>query len=690
MGWAHDNWRIGAAIGAIAAIAALDFLFPPPLDRYLDQSVVVYAEDGSILRPFLSADDKWRVAATPQDVDPNYIAALKTFEDKRFDDHWGVDPAAVLRAAFQNVSNGRVVSGASTITMQTARLLEPGGRGLHAKIRQAVRALQLERRYSKNEILSIYLTLAPFGGNLEGVRAASLSYFQKEPKRLLLSEIALLVALPQSPERLRPDRFPKRAHQARQKIIDRLLAENKITAMAAKEAKADPAINKRHAMPFRAPHLAQRLKAQNGRAVGTHINASAQSGLERLAARELRWFGDGGNLAILVVENETRAVRAYLGGADYWGPAGQVDLVRAVRSPGSTLKPFIYGMAFDEMPIHPATLIEDRPTLFGDYAPRNFSRNFQGTVTVREALQWSLNVPAVALLDRLGPQHFHTRLLRSGVALSYRGRQLVPSLPMALGGVGTTLSDLVMIYASLADDGHVAPLRLVPGKVSETPSAFRLISAEASWYVADILRQSPLPDGLAQGQGFQRGRQIAFKTGTSYGFRDAWAIGVSPTYTVGVWIGRADGSTRPGRYGRNEAAPLLMKVFDLLPTEERTLAPAPASVLHASNNRALPPSMRRFMPKQTVEAANSVPLQVMFPPNGATVSLPSASDSDGLALRSSGGAKPVRWLIDGKLVTAATARNRTYWRPDGEGFSTVTAIDAKGQSATSHIRLIAP
>ncbi len=685
-------WGAGAAVLICTALLAADLLFPPPLERFLDQSVEVRAGDGSVLRTFLSNDDKWRLHATPADVDPAYLSALRAFEDKRFDHHVGIDPIAVLRAATQNLTHGEVVSGASTLTMQAARLLEPGGRGLAAKLRQSLRALQLERRFSKDEILSIYLTLAPFGGNIEGVRAASWSYFQKEPKRLRNNEIALLVALPQSPERLRPDRFPQNARAAQIKVLERLLEEGLLRQKTVAEVTSDLPVTKRHALPFVAPHFAQTVKQMTSdRVIKTFIDKDTQKRLERLAKRETRWFRDGGNMAVVVVHNKTQQVQAYLGGADYWGRAGQIDLARAVRSPGSTLKPFIYGMAFDDMPLHPYTYIEDRPTLFGDYAPRNFSRNFQGTVTVREALQWSLNVPAVALMDRLGPQRFHSRLSLAGADLVYAGRHAEPSLPLALGGVGMRLRDLTTLYASFAHGGVVAPLRLFEADGRDAATRFRLMSEEASWYVTDILSGSALPDGLGQGQGFDRGRPIAFKTGTSYGFRDAWSIGVSPTHTVGVWIGRADGSTRAGRYGRNEAAPILMKVFDLLPVEKMPGPAIPQNVLVASENSDLPAAMQRFKPKPLVIASGKeAPLQIMFPPNGATVSLPDSEQGDALALRSTGGKHPIRWMVDGRLLEKPAGRKRTQWTPDAIGFSNVTAIDAAGHSATSRIRLVAP
>ena len=685
-------WGIGSAVFLCAALLAADLLFPPPLQRFSDQSVEVRARDGTLLRTFLSDDDKWRLKATPADVDPAYLKALQAFEDKRYRQHFGVDPIAVFRAFTQNLTHGEVVSGASTLTMQAARLLHPGGRGLGAKVRQSLRALQLERRFSKDEILSIYLTLAPFGGNIEGVRAASLFYFQKEPKHLRNSEIALLVALPQSPERLRPDRFPQSARAAQIKVLERLLGEGLLEQKIVAEVKSDLPVTKRHPLPFVAPHFAQTVKQMtDDRVIKTYVDKDTQKRIERLAKRETRWFRDGGNMAIVVVQNKTQQVQAYLGGADYWAPAGQIDLARAVRSPGSTLKPFIYGMAFDDMPLHPYTYIEDRPTLFGDYAPRNFSRNFQGTVTISDALQWSLNVPAVALLDRLGPQRFHSRLTLAGADLIYAGRHSQPSLPLALGGVGMRLRDLTALYASFANGGVVAPLRMFDADGRGNAASFRLMSVEASWYVTDILTGSALPDGLGQGQGFDRGRPVAFKTGTSYGFRDAWSIGVSPTHTVGVWIGRADGSTRAGRYGRNEAAPILMKVFDLLPLEKAPSPSIPANIFIASENSDLPAAMRRFKPKPLVIAdGNEAPLQIMFPPNGATVSLPDPDQAPSLALRSTGGKHPVRWMVDGQLLEKPVGRKRTQWTPEEVGFSTVTAIDAAGHSATSQIRLVAP
>ena len=488
----------GGAALLLGALLILDRVFPPDLSRYERASVVVTDRDGGILRAFETAEGAWRLPTTAEDVDPRYLALLRAYEDQRFQEHVGVDPLAVARAAWQWASSGHIVSGASTLTMQAARLLEPQPRSLGAKLRQMARAVQLEARLSKERILSIYLTLAPFGGNLEGVRAASLAYFGKEPRRLSLGEVALLVALPQSPERLRPDRHPEAALAARAKVLRRLWEHGVLSETEVADALSEPLPATRLAFPFLAPHLAQYLaaKAAPGSTIATPIDRGLQSSLEALAKREALRFDDAGDLAIVVVENRAHAVRAYLGSSDFFGPHGQIDLARAQRSPGSALKPFIYGFAFDDRVTHPTSLIDDEPMRFGDYIPRNFDRQFQGTVSVREALQQSLNVPAVALLDRVGAVRFVGDLRAAGAGLSFRRLVGTPSLPVALGGLGISLADLTMLYASFPNGGEVTALRLTE---NPAPKPVRLMGSAAAWYVTDILRGSPLPEGYATG-----------------------------------------------------------------------------------------------------------------------------------------------------------------------------------------------
>jgi len=683
---------IGLALAVLlgGALAWLDRADPPDLGRVERASVAVLDREGAILRAFETADGAWRLPTTVEDVDPRYLLLLKAYEDRRFDEHGGVDVVALLRAGGQWISHGRIVSGASTLTMQAARLLEPEPRSIGAKLNQIFRALQLEERLDKTRILGIYLTLAPFGGNLEGVRAASLAYFGKEPRHLTLGEAALLVALPQSPERLRPDRHPEAARAARVKVLERLRDHGVISASEAEEAMAEPLPQARLAFPFRAPHLAQELaaKAAPGGVISTTLDGRLQRALETLARREAERFDDGADLAVVVVENRSRAVLAYLGSADFFGRSGQIDLARAKRSPGSALKPFIYGFAFDDRAIHPASMIDDEPIRFGDYAPRNFDREFQGTVSARVALQQSLNVPAVQLLDRVGPVRFVADLRAAGAGIGFHRLVGTPSLPVALGGLGIDLADLTMLYASFPNGGSAGPLGLTPASGG---AQVRLMGPAAAWYVTDILRGSPLPPGFAQALGLKRARDVAFKTGTSYGFRDAWAVGFSPDYTVGVWVGRADGSPRPGHIGRNTSTPVLLKVFDLLPPDSREFGSPPADAVVASSSTDLPPSLRHFMRESQAptRSAGIEPPRILFPPDGAVVEWRGEDQArGGLPLKAEGGVKPLAWVVNGAPLAATSLAGNGLWQPDGEGFARIAVVDAQGRSAEVRVRVV--
>jgi penicillin-binding protein 1C len=439
--------------------------------------------------------------------------------------------------------------------------------------------------------------------------------------------------------------------------------------------------------PFNAPHIAEELFAGNkGKdpVITTTIRADIQVMLEDLARRERAYFDDDANVAAIVVDNATRDVMAYLGGANFWAAAGQVDLATATRSPGSTLKPFIYGMAFDELIVHPQTLIDDKPTAFGDYEPRNFDRGFQGTVSMETALQLSLNVPAVALLDRIGPLRFSAALRNAGATLHFPRKGALPSLPMALGGVGMSLRDLTMLYAGIPNAGEVAPLNFVPG--SAKPVTTRIFGAAPAWYLGEILKEANLPDGWSMGQGIERARTVAFKTGTSYGYRDAWSLGFSRKYTVGVWVGRADGSTRPGHIGRNDAAPLLLKVFDLLPPEEKAPAMPPPDAWWVQNAEQLPPALQRFRSnaRMTAGLKRVQPPRISFPPNGATLSIADRRKPDPMPLKATGGRAPLQWVVNG---TPLPDSSNPWWTPDVEGFAQITVVDADGRSDTAQVRL---
>lgn len=667
---------------AVAALAAIvlagawiaDRIRPPNLDRLAEGSVVVAAADGTLLRGFTNRAGRWRLGAQPDAVDPRYLRLLVAIEDQRFWTHAGIDPIAIARAAGQMMTSGRVVSGASTLTMQAARLLEPRPRGWLAKLTQAARALQLERRHSKAEILGMYLTLAPFGGNLEGIRAAALAYFGHEPNHLSWAEAALLVALPQSPERLRPDRHAAAARQARDRILERGVAAGVIAADEAAEARAQPVPTARLPLPMHAPHLAERVarEAPPGRVVTTTIDARLQLAFAELAAGETRWIEDGAQIAILAVETQGRRVRAWVGGVDYFGPRGQIDLARARRSPGSALKPFIYALAFEDGIAAPETLIEDAPMRFGDWSPRNFDRGYQGRLSVRQALQQSLNVPAVAMLDRVGPARFVEALRDAGAVLRYRGARV--TLPVALGGLGISLADMTMLYAALGDGGMALPLSVRADDVA--PPGRRLVTAEPARLVLDILAGTAQPDGWAA-RALTGGRRIAYKTGTSYGFRDAWAMGVSARWTVGVWVGRADGTARPGNYGRNTAAPLLFRAFDLLAPDGQEQQPAPAITA---------PGLRFFAAGDPLPAlTRGRPPRIMFPPEGATLEL--EDPDDGLTLRAEGEG-PLTWLAEGVPLPRDPTLDQTIWHPDGEGFARLTVVDRQGRAASVRVRVV--
>lgn len=665
----------GAALAMMAGAAFLvDRAMPLDLGRYQARSTVVRDAQGGILRAFPAPEGQWRIETAVADVDPLYLAMLKAVEDRRFGSHPGVDPLAALRAAGQLIGEGRIVSGASTLTMQAAKLLDPRPRTWRAKVVEAVRALQMQARLGGDGVLGVYLTLAPFGGAIEGATAASYAWFGKLPAHLSPAQAALLVALPQSPERLRPDRNPAAAKRARDRILDIAVAQGVLGQSAAEAAKAEPLPTAQLAMPMSAPHLAERLAASaaKGASIATHIDPAMQAALERFARAWRPKLEAGANLAAMIVSNKDRRLLAHLGSLDWL--ECQIDLTMAVRSPGSALKPFLYAVGFDDLAIHPATLIDDMPQRFGDWAPRNFDHDFHGRVTAREALQRSLNVPAVQVLERVGPARFAGRLTQAGARLVLPAAA-EPALPLALGGVGTRLWDLAMLEAALADGGLALPIAVVPGAA---PAPVMLVGAAAARATIDILEGSPAPDGIATGSGIARTRRIAFKTGTSFGFRDAWTIGASADYTVAVWVGRPDGAPRPGELGRTAAAPALFAIFDLLPPDRAPRA-APAEPGHALFRRAAPPAIARLEPRPEQDRTG---LRILFPPDGATVE---ALD-EGISLNAAGGRGPWRWIVEGHELPADTR----FWKPDGAGFAKFVLVDADGARVASTIKVTLP
>jgi penicillin-binding protein 1C len=684
--------RIAALALAIACTLAIGVfaawvisLGPLPLAQTRQVSTTIVDRNGKLLRAYAMADGRWRLPVDAKSsVDPGYLKLLLAYEDRRFRSHGGVDPLALGRAAFQLVTRGHIVSGGSTITMQLARLLEPRReRSLHAKLRQMVRALEIERQLSKDQILDLYLTLAPYGGNLEGIRAASIAYLGKEPKRLSLAESALLVALPQSPETRRLDRHPDAARAARNRVLDRMVEEHQVSQEDAAQAKAVPLSRLRKPMPMLAPHSADAAMAtvKDTDVIRLTLDASLQKVLEALARDRAQALGPNVSVGILAVDNASGEVLARVGSPDYFDDkrAGQVDMTRAVRSPGSTLKPFIYGLAFEDGFVHPESLIDDRPIRFGSYAPENFDMTFQGTVPVRKALQLSLNVPAIALLDRVGASRLTSRLKQAGTNLVLP-KDEAPGLAMGLGGVGVTLQDLVQLYCGLARLGNTKPLREIAS--DQERDSLRLMDQVAAWQVGNVLIGSPPPENAPH-------NRIAFKTGTSYGYRDAWSVGFDGRMTIGVWVGRPDGAPVPGLVGRAVAAPILFDAFARTGKLPVPLPKPPKGTLVASNAK-LPLPLRRFRPVgELVRTGGEQAPHIQFPLNGSRIEIAGSSGAQASAMpvKVAGGVLPMTMLVNGVSVGEIDGRRQRLVDPPGPGFARLTVIDATGAADTVVIRI---
>ena len=667
-------------VGAWFGLSALDRAYPPPLAEAGLVSTEIVDRDGNLLRAFATPQGRWRLATRIEDVDPKLIKMLIAYEDHRFYSHLGIDIAALFRAAGQLLLNGHIVSGGSTLTMQLARLIEPREeRSVWAKAVQVVRALQIERRLTKQQILEDYLTLAPYGGNLEGVRAASFAYFGKEPKRLTVAQAALLVSLPQSPEARRPDRHPTEARAARARVLARMKNDRVIVPREIGIAAAEPIPRVRRELPALAAQAAGDAlrKTPSARRLQLTVSRSIQEKLEEVAHDAARRLGPKVSIAMILADAPTGEILGEVGSADFFDAhrSGWIDMTDAERSPGSTLKPFIYGLAFEQGLVAQETMIEDRPADFGGYRPKNFDMAYQGNVTIRQALQMSLNVPAIRLLDAVGPLRLMARFRQAGVKpVLPRGE--APGLAIGLGGLGITLADLVQLYTAFPNGGRVTALHDRP---VDSPATAMLLEPPAAWQVADILSGVRPPEG-------SRAAGIAYKTGTSYGYRDAWSIGFDGRHVLGVWIGRPDGGPVPGLAGYVSAAPVLFDAFAKSGLAIVPLPRAPAGALRQAR-ADLPVTLRDFTAPGELPPVQGVPEpppQIVFPPEGAHVELGSANGSIAapLVLKLQGGRAPFRWLANGKPLPELARTRTSRWTPDGDGYSTLTVIDAIGRAAS--------
>ncbi|NBC49319.1 MAG: penicillin-binding protein 1C [Gammaproteobacteria bacterium] len=668
-----------------------------PVSLEVPCSPVVLDRNGRLLRAFTVADGRWRLPISRGEVDPLYLQMLLGYEDRRFYAHSGVDIRALARAAWQMLRHRRIVSGGSTLTMQVVRLrLGLATGSFDDKWRQLIGALALERHVDKGRVLDAYLNLAPFGGNLEGVRAAALAWFGREPARLTPAQAALLVALPQAPEQRRPDRFPEAARRGRDRVLARAEALGLIDADAAAAARREPIPTKRRPFPLLAPHLTRRLVASApvASAVADEhrltLNAELQQRLEALAAEQAARLPDAVSVALLAADYRSGEVLASVGSADLLDRErdGFVDMTRAPRSPGSTLKPMIYGLAFELGLAHPESLIEDRPSAFGGYVPENFDRGFQGTVTVRSALQQSLNVPAVTLLERVGPARLLARLRRAGAQPALPAAASGPAgLAIGLGGLGLTLKELVALYAAIANGGQPVHLRerlvaqddaAAQRRDAADRSANPVLEERAAWYLGSILSGAGRLDQHSDG--------VAIKTGTSYGYRDAWALGYDGAHVVGVWAGRSDGAAVPGLTGGDAAVPILRHAFARIGKQVPLPGP-PNGVLFASTAQ-LPRPLQRVA-DETTESGREGPA-IAFPPDGARIDLvggSAGSNVQALVLKVRNGRPPFLWLANGVPIAREPYARVARWQPDGTGFATIAVVDADGRSSQVSVEL---
>ncbi|MGX9355898.1 penicillin-binding protein 1C [Roseobacteraceae bacterium S113] len=639
----------------------------PPL--LAQTSVEVRDANGELLRPYTVENGRWRLAVSLDAVDRAYIDMLLAFEDKRFWRHPGVDVTALMRASAQALWHGRVVSGGSTLTMQVARLLENSGTGRAVgKLRQMRLALALEQRLSKEQILELYLLHAPFGGNLEGIRAATRAYFGKDPKRLSPGEAALLVALPQAPEGRRPDLHPMAARAARDRVLARLAGSGHLTTEHELEGTSEPVPETRQAMPAMALHLADRARAERP-AHKVHylsIEAPAQAALETLVAGHVALSGRGLSAAAMVLDHRTGAVLASVGSPGLSSPSGHVDMTRVLRSPGSTLKPLVYGLAFDSGRAHPLSRITDAPVRYGTYAPTNFDGAYRGDVTLRDALQASLNTPVVQLTEMIRPARLVAAMRASGMTPELGGR--APGLAVSLGGVGVTLEDLMRLYGGLARGGVPVPLHWRHGEVPKDAVPF--LSAPASWQVSDALAALAPPQGAPA-------RWLAYKTGTSYGHRDAWAIGFDGAHVIGVWLGRPDGTAVPGIFGAELAAPLLFAAAQRLKTSPVPLPPAPRGLPNWRVD-TLPAHLRHVGQRTQPDVAG---LELVFPPDGALLAQPDVT------LKLKDGTPPFAVLVNGTPREGLVRSRAIPVQLSGRGFHRVTVMDHAGAAVSTELEV---
>ncbi len=661
----------GALSVGLAVLAVTYFARPPVSEAELAEvSPVVLDRNGAWLTAFALEDGRWRLPADLDQIDPDFIEAVIRIEDRRYYHHSGVDVPAIFRAAKDWAKAGEVVSGASTITMQLVRQYRPRPRTLKSKIIEAFEALRFELHFSKAEILAQYLTRISYGGNIEGIEAASRIYLGKSPQHLTPDEIALLVSLPQAPESRRPDRQAAHAKRGRNRILTKLHKEDLISDEIYRESQEAPIPLLRHSLPSKA-WLSSYYMPKSGAVTQSYIDPFVQTALERHLFDYITRYPKTVNASAVIVYNPTREVRGHvaIGRRDHEG--GWIDMTRRLRSPGSTLKPFVYGLGADDGVLAFDSFVRDAPSRFGSYQPENFNRRYYGDVRVSEALQHSLNIPAVAVLDHVGGKRLRAALVATGANISTpRSDNPESGLSLALGGTGTTAMDLAALYTALANDGVAQPLLWHEGQ--DSPASLQLLSSKTAGQLLSVMAKAPVPAGYVPGDLLKDRPDIAYKTGTSYGFRDSWAAGVAGDYTIVVWVGRPDGGPRPGVTGREAAAPLLFEIVGDLDVPRKSVAYEKMSQT----------SVKR------VSTPNDAGPQIIFPAKDTEIAMKEfGGNSRGVTIVAESSYGDARIYVNGQAVPRQ--REGHIWKPDGPGFYKLSAVDDRGKVSKIKFRVLA-
>lgn len=584
-----------AAIATLCILLSFVFLnFNYPLPNSVHYSTIITDNKGQVIHGFLTPDEQWRMKTKLHEISPLLKKTIIEKEDKYFYYHPGINPAAMARALVNNIFTGKRTSGASTITMQVARMLHPKKRTLPNKFKEIFRALQIEFHFSKAQVLQLYLNLVPYGGNIQGVKAASLLYFNKNPDHLSLAEIMVLSIIPGKPNALVIGKDNELIVKERNKWLQRFASEGVFTKKEIQDALSEPLTASRRPVPKLAPHLANKLKLAGGEIIKSNLDLNVQLKTEKLVGDYVKGlkFYNINNAAVVIIRNTDHKIISYAGSANFYDTTdgGQVNGAAATRQPGSTLKPLLYGLCIDKGLVSPKMMISDVPVNYSGYVPENYDQRFNGNVSMEYALAHSLNIPAVKMLKQLGKEAMVDALANCDFDQIIKDRQKL-GLSLILGGCGTNLEELTGLFSVFANEGQYYKPTFLQADSGHTPS--KILSPCASFIISEILSTINRPDFPINWQATNHLPKIAWKTGTSYGRRDAWSIGYNKAYTIGVWVGNFNGQGIPELSGAQTATPLLFKLFNTVNYdngEDWVKQPVDCDIRMVCNETGMPPS----------------------------------------------------------------------------------------------------